>query len=190
MSGKDECFDHVSKSKHDRPNAYELKFLRSWFERPKMGDFPILSRDQHAWSAANEKDLIAIQPRQSADPFSRFFIYSFVPYFHAGIGRYFKVISLWSTYLKITLTLAQKPIVEDPESGITQYSESHLARLVHILGIVFASILPITSIVVLYFVSDQLAKLGTVVAFTALFSLALVSVTRAKRVEIFTATSA
>jgi hypothetical protein len=141
-----------------RPRSYDLKFLRSWFERPKMGDFPLRGPDQDAWSPDKTYDLLAIQRRESSDNcFSKRF---------------------------------KQPLPEDPESEICQYSEGHLATVVNIFGTVLSSILPITSIVVLYFVTDTSVRLGLSVAFTAMFSCCLALVSRARRVEIFAASSA
>jgi hypothetical protein len=50
--------------------------------------------------------------------------------------------------------------------------------------------LPISSIVVLYFVSSTLARLAIVVGFTGLFALCLALTKRARRVEVFATTSA
>jgi len=88
------------------------------------------------------------------------------------------------------LDVVQSYIPEEPESEISHYSEAHLTSAVHVLGTVMASLLPISAIVILYFVSSLLARLGIVVAFTALFSFALALITQAKRIEIFAATSA
>lgn len=155
------------------PRSYDLEFLRSWFERPKMGNFPLRGPDQDAWSPDKTYDLLAIQRRESSDPFSRWLADNLVPFFHNCFAKRFK-----------------QPLPEDPESEVCQYSESHLATAVNIFGTVLSSILPITSIVVLHFVRDASIRLGLSVAFTAMFSCCLALVSRAKRVEIFAASSA
>jgi hypothetical protein len=48
---------------------------------------------------------------------------------------------------------------------------------INILGTFVASLLPISSIIILYFVSDSAARLGIVVGFTAVFSICLILVT-------------
>lgn len=155
------------------PKAYDLEFFRSWFERPKMGNFPLYGRDQDAWSPENDYDLLALQRRGSSDPFSNWLTNSFIPFFHNLLGKRFK-----------------QPLPEDPESEICHYSETRLSAVVGVFGTVLSSILPITSIVVLYFVTNMLVRLGLTVAFTAMFSCCLALVSRAKRVEIFAASSA
>ena len=88
----DDCFSQVVRmTEQENPNPYDLRFLRSWLERPKMGNFPILGPDQHVWDKSNEKDLVAIRRRRGEDPFTRWFIDSCIPRFHSVFGKYFKV---------------------------------------------------------------------------------------------------
>jgi len=53
-----------------------------------------------------------------------------------------------------------------------------------------ASLLPAISILALYFIHNMLARLGAIMAFSALFSFTLAIFTTAKRIEIFAATAA
>ncbi|CAG8973847.1 hypothetical protein HYALB_00005592 [Hymenoscyphus albidus] len=155
------------------PNPYDLQFFRTWLERPKMGNFPILGPDQYVWDVGNEADLVAIQRRKGEDFLTRWFIDKVIPSFHRCLGKYIEAL-----------------IPEEPESEISHYSDSHLARFVHVFSVVLSSLLPISSIVILYFVSSLLARLGIIATFTALFSLSLAIVTQARRIEIFAGTSA
>jgi hypothetical protein len=54
---------------------------------------------------------------------------------------------------------------------------------------VIACMLPITGVIILYFVHNMGARLGIVAAFMAVFALTLAYATDANRVDIFTATS-
>jgi hypothetical protein len=56
-----------------------------------MGNFPLLGPDHASWAAENSDDLLAIQRRESSDPLSRWITNTFIPWFHARIGRRFKV---------------------------------------------------------------------------------------------------
>jgi hypothetical protein len=47
----------------DRLNDQDLEFVRSWFERPGMGWFPIRGLDRKAWDPEFEDDLIALKAR-------------------------------------------------------------------------------------------------------------------------------
>lgn len=154
------------------PKSYDLKFFQSWLRRPKMGNFPLRGPDQHTWSAESNHDLLAIQRRSSRDPFSRWISNSLIPCLHKKFLRRFK-----------------KPLPEDPESEICLYEEGKVAIVMNVLSIVVASMLPIASILILYFVQNTLDRLAIAVAFTGLFALCLSVTTRARRVEIFAATS-
>lgn len=59
-----------------------------------------------------------------------------------------------------------------------------------ILVTVLASLIPIASILILYFVANTLDRLAIAVAFTGMFAFCLAVTTRARRVEVFAATSA
>ena len=78
----------------------------------------------------------------------------------------------------------------DLESNIFLYRDSHFHHIANIVGTLISSLIPIGSIVVLYFVTDMPIRLVIVSLFTAIFSIALSLVTSATRVEIFAATAA
>ena len=71
-----------------------------------------------------------------------------------------------------------------------RYPANKISGAVFILSTVIASMLPISSIVILYFVNGQLKKLYIVAAFTGFFAFCLLTTTGAKVSEIFAATSA
>ncbi|KAE8447378.1 hypothetical protein EG329_010792 [Mollisiaceae sp. DMI_Dod_QoI] len=155
------------------PKFYDLEFFRRWLERPAMGNFPLRGPDQHSWSSEHTEDLLCLQQRESLDPFSRWITFTFIPFFHNAFGKRFR-----------------RPISEDLESGICEYSDKHISGFVKVMGTVVSSVLPIGSIMALYFVKSVLVRLGLMAVFTALFSLAMAVFSGAKRVEIFAAASA
>lgn len=59
-----------------------------------------------------------------------------------------------------------------------------------LVGTVVASLLPVGSIIVLYFISSMTTRLVIIGVFTAIFSLALGLLTNGRLVEIFSATAA
>jgi hypothetical protein len=65
-----------------------------------------------------------------------------------------------------------------------------VVRAANIIGTLILSVLPMASVIALYFVKNPLARLGMVTLFTVLFSLALVIVTKVRRVETFAYTTA
>lgn len=88
------------------------------------------------------------------------------------------------------MSFSKKPITEVPETRICHYSNSRVRGLIDIVGILMSSLLLISSIIVLYFVSNPLERLWLIAGFTACFSICLALITDARRVEIFVASSA
>lgn len=70
------------------------------------------------------------------------------------------------------------------------YSEGRIRAFVRLLAILVSSVLPILSIVALYYIPTQTAQLGAIVAFSSLCSAALSLLTDAKNVEIIATTAA
>ena len=68
--------------------------------------------------------------------------------------------------------------------------ESTLAIVVDTASSVVSSLLPVLAIFALFFIDDLKKRLATILVFTMLFSLVLSRITRARRVEIFAATTA
>ncbi|KAI9650738.1 hypothetical protein NHQ30_000762 [Ciborinia camelliae] len=255
-----------------QPREHDLNFLRKWFERPKLGNYPLSSRDKDSWSGGYEEDLLALQRKPTSDPFSRWIIWSCVPYLHRKFLKYFKrpvskegdfelpqpqarstkpgrdtksrtnifkwfsrgtekeatrgsTINLNQNLVAgsgdnatisqavitcSTLNGATDMVSKDVDKALNQkfshgddsdledfdgsqiylYEDKRIVKAVNVLSIVFASMMPITSILVLYFVSNTLNRLAIAVVFEGLFAFALAMTTRASRGEIFAATSA
>jgi hypothetical protein len=70
------------------------------------------------------------------------------------------------------------------------YSDGKIRNAVRLLAVIGSSILPILSIVVLYVITSQTARLGCIVTFSALCSATLATLSNAKNVEIIAATAA
>lgn len=78
----------------------------------------------------------------------------------------------------------------DEEKLYFEYSDKRVLRVANILGSVISSALLVCSVIALAFVKNVFVRLGIVAAFTQMFSLALVLITNARKVEIFAATAA
>lgn len=70
------------------------------------------------------------------------------------------------------------------------FSEKKIKALVRLLALVVSSLLPVLSILGLYFIPSQNARLGCIVAFSALGSALLALLTNAGNIQIITATAA
>lgn len=78
------------------PSKLDLEFLKEWLERDSMGAFPILGPDMDTWN--HTEDLVALNPRSSPDPTSRWFATTIFPLYHKLIGQKVKVnpARIWS----------------------------------------------------------------------------------------------
>ncbi|KAI1448152.1 hypothetical protein F5Y02DRAFT_377510 [Annulohypoxylon stygium] len=160
-------------SKLDEPNPTDLEFLRSWFERPSMGCFPIRGLDYKAWEQTFENDLVAIKPRVLPDPFSKWITDTLIPLYHRIFGVKFRTAD-----------------ATDLGDELYTYKESQIKVIIDIVTTVVAAVFPLLSIVVLYIVQSFSVRLGIVIVFSTFFALMLALMTNARRIEVFAATSA
>jgi hypothetical protein len=133
-----------------------------------------------------------VDRRGEDDPFTRLLT---GPVFHAFDWAVRKV-----SYLSILtfgrMSKSAKADIENQENrgpdskNMLSYSDNHIMWVVEIFGTALASLAPMSSIVLLYFVKDMLARLGIVCAFTVVFAAILRVATRARRVEVFAITAA
>ena len=75
------------------------------------------------------------------------------------------------------------------QSPLGFYTEGRIRAFVRLLAILASSILPLLSIVALYYVPTQTARLGAIVVFSSLCSAALSLLTDVKNAEIMDATA-
>nr|XP_036575622.1 uncharacterized protein CTRU02_14412 [Colletotrichum truncatum]KAF6782225.1 hypothetical protein CTRU02_14412 [Colletotrichum truncatum] len=97
--------------------------------------------------------------------------FSFVDLYHAIIGRFSKS--------------AEK--VRD--GAIRDYDGRKLQRFSDIAVAAFSAALPTLVILVLYFVQNMIHRIGLVIVFTTIFSVAFAMFTGAKKAEVFAATA-
>ena len=62
--------------------------------------------------------------------------------------------------------------------------------IVNVLNTILSSLLPSTSIFILYFLAKPVARLCVIMVFTTLFSIVLSAATKARRIDVFAATTA
>jgi len=158
------------KAQHS-PNACDLEFLRRWFKDKNMGDFPLIGRDSTLWETSRPFDLIALKARKGEDPLGTLFLSRVFLWWHNCIGHRIK-----------------KPL--DEEAQYFEYGDKYVLRTANVFGSIISSALLVGSILALYFVNNMLARLGIIAALTQVFSLVLILVTSARKVEVFGATAA
>ena len=156
------------------PFEYDLDFLREWMKHPRGGKLFLRDREKDVWHPKDDNDFLALsRAGGEKDFFSKWFTNRPLKYFQTVIGHKFS-----------------KPRKVDEESGIVDYKDEDISLAVDVLGTVLASLLPVVSTIVLYFLRTDLARLGAIAGFMTLSSTVLAVFTKARRIEIFGATVA
>ncbi|KAL4894553.1 hypothetical protein BDV59DRAFT_12675 [Aspergillus ambiguus] len=154
------------------PESLELAALRDWLTDKEVGGlFFELQAEKDIWSEANREDLITICRKQDGvDHFTRW-IYNRLYWFHKKWGYRSK-----KRY--------------DVEMGMWKYNDERIKSFTYAISILVSGLLPPSSILVLYFVKDTTARLVVILIYNVIFSLMLGFLVKAKRVEIFAASTA
>ena len=157
----------------ENPARHDVQLLRSWFERPKMGSFPLLGIDANSWNEEHEHDLVSLWSRRPPDAFSRWLSGSVVPTFHRIVGARYK-----------------QPLSDNLGSALFEYSDKTIRQVTRFASTLIASALPLLSVAILYTVKSNILRMGIITVLSSLFSIALSLMTSAHGIEVFAATSA
>ena len=88
------------------------------------------------------------------------------------------------------LFLSNKERQEERQKGFTVFSDHRVRRTTKVVAVVLSSILPILSIVILYYVHSTNVHIGLIIVFSTLFSGVVALVSDARNVEVMAATAA
>ncbi|KAI0169611.1 hypothetical protein GGR52DRAFT_475082 [Hypoxylon sp. FL1284] len=171
-------------SKLSAPDPRELQKLQSWLKEPRLGGgVYLLGRDHDVWSQG--RDLVALTSPLHTNRFSRFVAKGALPLYHRL--KHSTIIER----IRDTLLKSQRSSsTVSGDSGIAIYDDSRLISISEFICTVVASLLPVLSIMVLYWVEDMGHRLVLVGVFSVLFSSALWFMNDGELVEVFGATSA
>ncbi|KAH9862706.1 hypothetical protein J1614_010799 [Plenodomus biglobosus] len=160
----------------EQPTERELENLRSWLRRPKGGNDFLAGEEAKVWEDKNASEYVTLFPRADLenDAFTSFLGGRLLDVYH----------SIWGGNRKA------KYGTEPGEVEIRKYSGRKIAKTGNIAVAIISSILPTLVILALYFVKRMIVRIGLVILFTAIFSVALAVFTAACKVEIFSATAA
>jgi hypothetical protein len=157
------------------PKKYDLDALRTCLKSTSLPDY-LLGLDSTIWEDESlAHDLITLDPNNpdADDKFTEWIASYLVEPFHRVIGRHFKQAS-----------------PDFGSEGITSYSDRAIVKFSSVVTTVISSVFPIVGVIILFFMTDTLARLGVIAALTGVFSFILAVVTKARKVEIFAATAA
>lgn len=159
------------------PDRYDLDYIQRFIASPEMG-YPagLAGVDAEIWGDIHapkkyEADIVTLSSRKRTDMFTKVLL-------EKGTQKMFD-------YAFDRFLLKPSPV-----HGLLGYEENTLSRITYLITTALASLLPITSIVVLYFNHSIKVRLGVSAIFTVLLSFSLAFFTSARRTEIFALTAA
>ena len=171
----DELLQAAAVAALPQPEAHQVRLLRDWLKGEKEGDNFLRLKELKTWSTEHDPEFVTFLPSTSwVNP-------HLIEFFHwlrhPGSWKRMKLVS------------------SDSELGRVYNSEStHMGRTMKILWTfaitLFASLLPVLAILVLYFVKHTLYRIAITIAFTAFFGVVLIVFTSAELEEVFGATAA
>jgi hypothetical protein len=149
--------------------------MQDYLQTPEMGPLALTGEDATIWGSVHNRksyapDLVALRPRAKKDAFSVW----------AAENTIFNL-------LRCGCTRFIKP---SRVHGMVGYEDSTIYRITYWITSLLASLIPIASIVVLYYVHSMPARFAIIAAFNVLVSVCLMGLANAKRVEVFAITAA
>ena len=127
----------------------------------------ISETDLEYLNAKNSRDMISLTPDPHREAFSRFLANK--------LGRLF---------------LSSEEKQEERQKGFTSFSDHRVRTTTRVVAVVLSSILPVLSIVILYYVHSTNIHIGLIIVFSTLFSGVVALVSDARNVEVMAATAA
>ncbi|KAI1462159.1 hypothetical protein F4805DRAFT_412270 [Annulohypoxylon moriforme] len=146
----------------ERPDRRTWKVLTAFVDDDPSA---LLDEDKKFLDQDFYRDLVALE-RKSSDPMTSFLAKLFAKFFQTEEDRL------------------------HTQGNLGFFSTDRIRGLVRILAVIISSLLPVLSIVVLYFIRSQLVRLYTIVIFSTLCSLVLTLLTDARNIEIIAGTAA
>lgn len=178
------------------PTKHDINTLRHWISHPTGGDHFLrgVEGDTYDSEVVPRSDLISMSDNQERDAFTTFLADNILHWWHRLARRCQGVSRVLLQQSVIANEYSQKPstnlCLDEENAGLVKHNVTKLNAFVRILGTSCASLLPPLSIFVLYFVPNQVDRLGIILAFSALFAFTLSIFSRAKPSEVFAATAA
>ncbi|KAL9081586.1 MAG: hypothetical protein Q9159_007234 [Coniocarpon cinnabarinum] len=149
----------------------DLHNLKDWLRSPTEGNQFLTDREADIYQNSNQEDLITLAPPdKQQDPFTSFIEGRLLDAYHL----------IWGHRRGIGIS----------NTTFRDYGKARLERLSRSISAVVASLLPTLAILILYFIQRMLVRIGLVIVFTSMFSLALAFFTAGSTAEIFAATAA
>lgn len=157
------------------PGSGDLKNIQNFLATREMGPLALTGEDAAIWGSTlnpeeHSSDLIALLHRHNEDIFSKWFTEkAIIQFFKLGLHRWGKPRAI---------------------HGLPSFHESTLLGITYLITSVVASLLPIASISILYYVRSMEARLAIIATFNLVVALSLTAFTTAKRSDVFAVVAA
>lgn len=160
-----------------KPSKYDLDIIQQHMESTDKGVMALLGKDRNVWGKWGEPlsvppaiDLVALRPQYGEDPFSKFVIDTGMKIFYS-----------------YDCHLPREPF---RGSDLVGYPVFNMLSITLRITSVLASLIPVLAIVILYYIKSMGVRLAVIAGFNAIFTLCLLTFTKATRSEVFTAIAA
>ena len=157
------------------PGSFDLEEIHNFLGSRHMGPLVLIGEDSEVWGKPlaprdHSPDLVALLGRHKEDIFSKWFTEkATIQFFKCGLHRIGKPKAI---------------------HGLPSLRDSTLLGITYLITTLVASLLPIASICVLYFVQSMQARLAIIAAFNVVVALSLTALTTAKRADVFAVVAA
>ncbi|KAH7401788.1 hypothetical protein DE146DRAFT_754398 [Phaeosphaeria sp. MPI-PUGE-AT-0046c] len=158
-----------------QPSKWDLHNLQDYLHSDEMGCLALLGVDAAIWSSRVHRDpenldLVVLRARAKTDAFSRW--------------------AAETTVFDLFRRVCSKFMKPSKVHGSIYSEDSRVLRITYWITSILASLIPITSIAILYQVQSMSARLGIIAVFNMLLSICLVGLANANRAEVFAITAA
>ncbi|KAL5337872.1 hypothetical protein BJX70DRAFT_399145 [Aspergillus crustosus] len=152
------------------PYARDLDIFRDWI---KSKAFCSMAVERNQWFGAkgeNTEDLIALRGRyDNVDSLTRWAFRVAIPVWHRYMGN---------------------GKGGDLETGTVYYDDEKIIRATRVTSTITSSVIPASSMLVLYLVNDMIWRLVIIILYNIGFSIIIGLLAKARRVEVFAASTA
>ncbi|KAL4878728.1 hypothetical protein BJY04DRAFT_220795 [Aspergillus karnatakaensis] len=160
------------------PHSRDLKIFRSWLKR---NAFCCMAVERNQWFGANDEhtgDLVTLSGRyENVDSLTRWVFRVAIPVWHRLLGGERGGCGKQAGDL-------------ETGTGTRYYDDEKIIRATRVTSIITSSVIPASSMLVLYLVDDMVSRLVIIIFYNIIFSIVIGLLAKARRVEVFAASTA
>ncbi|KAL5040909.1 hypothetical protein BDW71DRAFT_201786 [Aspergillus fruticulosus] len=157
------------------PHKRDLDTLRDWLDDNPICVFPVECKQWFGENDEERGDLVALSGRyENVDLLTNWVFRVVVPLYDRFIVYFRQVIGTG----------------KDIETGPVYYDDEKIIRATRLTSIITSSVIPASSMLVLYLVNNMITRLIIIVVYNIGFSIIIGLLAKARRVEVFAASTA